>query len=348
MSESIETLLKKLYKLQEDKQDNLRDDIISIKDSIDQTNKLLSNLIEVSGTGSTVAATKKYVPFQTGTVSIPNATPKPANPDGYPTRINVYQINDSRPVPHMTLINDGAGNLFFIIAYADNVFSVEESELRPNDQRELFNVYEVRLRTDQPLTTFRLIEGIERTGSFAPGTKANVENRPTTAPNETVLTFAALFEQSTPTITITSPTVNTLPTLNSINPALQNPLPPGHTAAFVDNVTGTPMPFTISEGFIVEAFSMFDNMSTDHTLRNWIELLPGTGIFTLLTVHTIAPRGQPINLQLNLSGQFSTQVIDPSGAPAGGRQYLFTVTNDDPFSNMIGSIGALAILRRLS
>ncbi len=109
------------------------------------------------------------------------------------------------------------------------------------------------------------------------------------------------------------------------------------------------MPFTIPEGFIAEGFSAFDNMNTDHTLRNWIELLPDIfpNNFTLANANPISSRGPIFNLQLNLEAQFSTQAVDPLGAPAGGRKSLFTVTNDDPFDNMIGTVSIVVLLERL-
>ena len=85
-------------------------------------------------------------------------------------------------------------------------------------------------------------------------------------------------------------------------------------------------------------------MSTDYTVRFYIELVPGT--FTLFTTLPSSTRGTPLNLILNVN-QFTTQGLDPNGAPTGGRQVLTTITNDDPFNNMIGDFNISTILRRL-
>ncbi len=342
-------ILNKIQKLQD--QDKVRqEEYVLLREDLSQTNSLLSDLVKVSATGSTVAATKKIIPFQisqpVGKLVIPPSknTPPP-NPDDYPTQINVYAQNDNRPIQHMTLINDGPGELFFVVGYSETGINTQESKLNVNDQRELFNVYQVRLRSTLPTSTFRLIEGIFRTGSFAPATKANVEIRPTIQSNEKLKTLWATFDITTP-ITITSPTTQTFTNILNIAPGFQAPLPPGATATFVDSETGFPMPSLIPEGWIAEGFSVLANTSTDFTFRNILEVVPGT--FTLVSTHSASNRGPIFNLVLNLAGQFSTEELDLDGAPTGGRKYLFTVTNDDPFDNMIGTIAFVIVLRRIT
>lgn len=345
-------LLNKLVKLQEDREKKDQDQSYLLLDSINQLNKLIEQLIYVGTTGSTVAATKKYIPFQTGTTTIPIVQKtQPTNPDDYASIVNVYAQNDSKPIQHMTLINDGPGNIFFIVAHSKNDVSTQEGLIRVNDQRELFNVYEVRLRTDLPLTSFRLIEGIFRTGSFAPATKASVEIRLTPQANEKVKFFDALFDINVPTITINSPATNTIAANYGIS-SFMPPLPPGHTAALVDLETGLPMPFLIPTGFILEGFDFTGNFSTDYTLRVYLEPIPDTkAIFgqTILSLRSTIPitsRGLGLNLTSNVNS-YSTQGIDPNGAPAPGRLTLDTITNDDPFNNMIGNIFFRAVIRKL-
>jgi hypothetical protein len=334
-------LMDKIVKLQQDQTNLLQEELSLLRTQLAQTNELLSQLINVSISGSTIAAGKKVVPFQTGSVPVGQLNDKPANPDDYPTAIDVYAIN-SRMIPHMTLVNDGPGGLFFIAAYAKNEFSMAEGHLNVNDQRELFNVYEVRLRADLPLTTFRLIEGIFRTGSFAPQTRANVENRPTLQANESIIDLSIVLDNITdPTINITSPTTQTL----TADFTLSNPpLPPGATCTFFNASDLSPMPFNIPEGFIAEIYAVQSGFSTDHSFRSYVQIFPG--LYTQFTVYPCTPGGLPFNNQNNLS-LLNTLALDTHGAPPGGRNVLVTITNDDPSKNMTGTVDLFMILKRM-
>ncbi len=336
--------LDKILKLQQDQDIFRKEDFALLRENLGQMNIFLDQLIKINESGSTVSATKKSIVFQTGSQEVGQLNTPPSNPENYPTIINIYSQNDSRPIPHMTLINDGPGQLFFIVAHSKTDISSKEFTVNVNDQRELFNVYEIRCRANLPLTTFRLIEGIFRTGSFSPTAKANVEIRPTLQPNEMRVELDATFDNAVATIDITLPAAQTL-VPNYILSTFMPPLPPGQTATLVDLATGLSMPYTVPEGFIVEFFSIFGNLSTDYTVRSYIELIPGE--FTLFTVLPSSIRGTPFNLILNVN-QFNTQGIDPLGAPVGGRRVLTTITNDDPFNNMIGDYNISTILRRLS
>ncbi len=335
--------IEKILKMQQDQEKATREEYQILRTHLAQMNVLINELIKVSGSGSTIAATKKIIPFQTGSQDVGQLLIPPTNPDDYPTRIDVYKINDNRTVPHMTLINDGPGDIFFISAFSNNQFNTREEHLNVNDQRELFNVYELRLRSTLPTTTIRLIEGIFRTGSSSPQTKINVEIRPTVQTNQILVEFDALFDNQTG-ITINSPIVENFAT-NFLNPGSQPPLPPGQTATLVDRATGLPMPFTVPEGFIIELFGTIDNMSTDFTSRSYFEFIPGE--FTLNNVLPASNRGSPINFVSNLSF-FTSQVADPLGAPQGGRRFIVTITNDDPFNNMIGEVDLVAVLSRIT
>jgi hypothetical protein len=341
-------LLHKLIKLQEDREKEEKDQASLLIDNINQLNKLMERLISVTESGSTVAATKKYVPFHTGSEEAGQLIYPPQNPDDYPTKIDVYSINNNRVVPHMTLVNDGPGEIFFINAYAKNTFNEKEGHLNVNDQRELFNVFEIRLRSSLPLTTFRLIEGIFRTGSSAPQTKINTTIAPTLQTNEILKPFQMIFDVSVPNFTIDVP-LGIPPIITDFAHSLvHDPLPPGQTATYIDPTTGMAMPTLIPEGFIGEAFALFTNFNTDFTARVYIENPTGSGLFPPNAVFPCSNRGLHINQSQNLSF-FSTQVFDPIlGAPAPGRKILITITNDDPFNNMIGSSTFLIIFRRLS
>src|SRR3990167_3897714 len=287
--------------MQQDQEGARQQEFELLRMHLAQMNILLDQLIKVGESGSTVAATKKTIPFQTGSQSVGQLNQQPANPDLYPTSIDVYSINNSRIIPKMT---------------------------------------------------FRLIEGIIRTGSFAPQTKANVEIRPTLQANEEQLLFDAIFDNAVPTITITSPTVQTLPAIYG-RPGFHPPLPPGATATFTDVATGAPMPYLIRTGHIAESFAWFGNTSTDCTIRVWAEPVPnsasifGSTTFVLFSVLPFSNRGTPFNFVPNINF-YSTQFFDPNGAPPPGRFVLFTITNDDPFNNMIGDPFIVAILRQLS
>ena len=340
---ALQKYMDKMTKMQQDQEKARQQEYQLLQMHLAQMNVLLDELIKVSGSGSTVASTKKIVPFQTGSQDVGQLNIPPTNPDSYPTRVDVYSINSNKTIPHMTLVNDGPGEIFFISAYSKDVFNTREEHLNVNDQRELFNVYEIRLRSTLPTTTFRLIEGIFRTGSTAPQTKINVEVRPTLQTNELRVEFDATFDNVVGAITINSPTPDIL-IPNYFLPSFQMPLAPGATATLVNLAMASQMPFTIPEGFIIEFFSIFANLSTDNTVRFYIELIPGE--FTLFTVLPASNRGVTFNLVLNVS-QFSTQGIDPVGAPAGGRRVLVTITNDDPFNDMIGDYNISAILRKI-
>ncbi len=353
-NKDISTLLSKIYKLQE-RQEKLQKDqevirqqeLEILKEHLAQMNVLLGQLVRVSESGSTVSAGKKIIPFQTGSQIVGQLNQQPTNPDLYPTSVDVYSINDSRVIPHMTLVNDGPGEIFFISAYAKNQFNIQEGHLNVNDQRELFNVYEIRLRSTLPLTTFRLIEGIFRTGSTAPQTTINTQIRPTPQANQVLVDFTITFDNFG-SVTITSPTVQTFSLDQTpFGLASQPPLPPGATATLVANTTGLPMPFFVPEGFGIELFSVFANFSTDFTLRTYFEFFPGSGIFIENAAFPSSNRGIAFNQSANLS-PFSTQPFFPLGVPAPGINVLATITNDDPFNNMIGDIDLLTIMSRLS
>lgn len=342
-SNDIQKYLDKIVKMQQNQENIRQEEFRQLIDGLNQMTSLLSDMIRINATGSTVAATKKVIPFQTGSQLAGQLLTQPTNPDNYPTIINLYAQNDNRPIQHMTLINDGPGELFFVVGYSKTDVNTQEGKLNVNDQRELFNVYEVRLRSTLPLTTFRLIEGISRTGSFAPQTKANVEIRPTVQSNESIKQFDAIFESVAP-ITITQPTIQNFPAIG--NPQIiQTPIPPGRTATLRDTSNGSPMPFNIPAGFVLEIFAVDVNMTTDFTTRVYFRF-PTIPAYILNNVFPASSRGLPLNFILNLS-TFTTGVFFPLGAPPGGIDFLITITNDDPFNNLIGEVDVTTILRRV-
>lgn len=336
--------LDKILRLQQDKNKITEEEFSLLAKHLDRMSDILDKIILVTESGSTVAATKKTIVYQAGSLDAGQLNDQPSNPDGYPTIIDIYAINNSRPIPHMTLINDGPGKIFYIVSHSKTDISQKEFTLNVNDQRELFNVFEIRLRANLPLTTFRLIEGIFRTGSFAPTTKANVEIRPTLQTNEIRVEFDAIFDNAVAAINISLPAPQVI-TPDYLLPTYMAPLPPGQTATMVDLSTGLAMPYNVPQGYIIEYFSIFGNLSTDFTVRFYIQLIPGS--YTLFTVLPASPRGLPLNIILNVN-QFNTQGLDPEGASSGGRNVLVTITNDDPFNNMIGDFNIATILRRLS
>ncbi len=336
--------LDKILKLQQENDIVRREEFSILQQQLDRTNVILDQMVKITESGSTIAATKKIIPFQTGSQDALQLNTQPDNPDDYPTIVDIYAQNDSKSIQHMTLINDGPGQIFYIVAHSKTDISTREAVLNVNDQRELFNVFEIRLRSTLPLTTFRLIEGIFRTGGFSPTAKANVEIRPTLQPNEIRVEFDAVFDVAVPAINISLPAPNVL-VPNYFLPTYMPPLPPGQTATLVNLSTGLAMPFNIPEFFIIEFFSIFGNLSTDSTVRFYVELIPGQ--YTLYTALPGSARGLPFNLVLNVN-QFNTQGIDPLGAPLGGRNVLAIITNDDPANNMVGDFNLTTILRRMS
>jgi hypothetical protein len=340
--------LDKIVKMQQDQEIARQQEFELLRAHLAQMNVLLDELIKISGSGSTVAATKKLIPFQTGSQEVVQQLVAPNNPDDYITRIDVYKINDNRTVPHMTLINDGPGDIFFISAYSNNQFNSKEEHLNVNDQRELFNVYEIRLRASLPLTSVRLIEGIFRTGSTGTQTVINVVQKPNIQDNQILKQFVIRFDLNLP-ITISSPTVQNFAVNDTLGLTNQAPLPPGQTATLIDVTSNTPMPFTIPEGFLFETFSISCNMSTDFTIRSYLEVYsspitnPTNPIFSRVPNFPASARGAPINHILNLSFPFATT----SPALPGGQRVLITITNDDPFNDMIGVFTDVTILTRV-
>jgi len=339
--------LDKIVKLQQDQEKVRQEEYALLREHLGQMNILLSELVKVTSTGSTVAATKKIIPFHTGSQLVgqlvipPSIDTPPPNPDDYPTQINIYAQNDNKPIQHMTLIDDGPGEIFFVVGYSETDVNRKEGHLNVNDQRELFNVYQIRMRSTLPETKFRLIEGIFRTGSFAPNTAANVVITPTVQSNEKIKQFSRKLDIADPVISITPPQ-----TANFILPSFATPLPPGQTIQPVDTETGVPMPFIIPEGHIIEAFSLDVNFNTDFTIRFYVEIIPNR--YTLFEIFPSSNRGIPLNFTVNMAFPFSTEFqIDPTGAPPRGRGLLFTITNDDPFNNMVGGADFNTILRKL-
>lgn len=341
---------------------------------LDEVNEHLLELTDLLKNQETVP--KKSVPYNTGEISI--ATPlrtKPADPSGYTHIENVYAKNNNKPLGKGHLINEGTGRIFFIVYENAETFSDQEEVLNPGEHRVLYNIFEIRLRVDQPFTRFRFVENDVFSGSFAPLYKNFVENRIVLQPNEADMTIQILFDTDINPITVILPPAPVLvpapgpfPTFNAFF-IRQNPLGPGLTAAYIVtgifsrfystegldpallailNATPPPfmMPFTIPEGFAAEGFLLTHNFSTDFTVRNWLELVPGTGVYTLLQTFVNSRRGFGLNAEFNLNF-ISTQFIDPDGAPAPGRNFIVTVTNDDPVNSMSGWSSFEIILRKL-
>lgn len=319
---------------------------------------------------------KKSVPYNTGEISI--TTPlrtKPADPSGYTFTENVYAKNNNKPLEKGHLINEGTGRIFFIVYENSQTFSDQEEVLNPGEHRVLYNIFEIRLRVDQPFTRFRFVENDLFSGSLAPFYKNFVENRIVLQPNEANLTVQILFDTDINPITVIAPPAPILvpdpgpfPTFNAFF-IRQNPLGPGLTAAYIVtgifsrflstdgldpallailNTTPPPfmMPFTIPAGFAAEGFLFIHNFSTDFTLRDWVELVPGTGVYTVFQTVVNSKRGFGFNAEFNLN-VLSTQVVDSDGAPAPGRKFIFTVTNDDTVNSMSGWSAFEIILRKL-
>lgn len=345
--------LEKILKLQQDQDKSRQKEYEESLEELKNITGLLTQLNSFIGTNINIAKTKRSIAYHSGAVEVQTALlNKPSNPDNYTVIVDIYAQNSSRPIQQMTLINDGPGDLYFIVSQSKDVFSQNEGLLHPNDIRMLFNVYEVRLRVTQPLTVFRLLEGEMRTGSFSPTSKANVEIRLSIQTNEKIKFFDALFDINVPDITIKLPAVQTLFANYGIV-SYMPPLPPGQTATLVDTESGLSMPYLIPTGYILEAFDFTGNLSTDSTIRVYLEPIVnskaifGQTIFSLRSTLTLANRGPTINLVSNLNA-YSTVGIDPTGAPAPGRYTLFTITNDDPFYNTIGNVFFRAVIRKLS
>lgn len=312
-------------------------------------NEILSRLLDYIENSTTYLGRKKSVPYGTSVVQIPIVQLQPPATDSdYAVIINVYAQNSMKPIAQMNLINEGPGNLFFKVVYANNVISANELELRPNEVRVLFNVYEIRMRTDLYLTGYRLVEEELRTGSLSPSVKNYIEIRPILTANEKLKIFSVVLDNKTPTLIIQRPPPVQILNVDFSLSSFQNPLPPGNTATLTDFETGLRMPYTVIGGSILEAFSVIANLNTDTSIRIFVEADPVTypGIYTLAYNFPISPRGVPFQLQLNIS-QISTAIFDPNGAPATGRSLILTLTNDDPFNSTVGDFSFTAILRRI-
>ncbi len=345
-NQDISKLLNKICKLQDNQQKSREEEFALLKEQLKQMNESLDQLTRLMGSNINIAATHRPVPFHHSVKFLTALKTRPSNPDDYPADgiVNVYALNNSRSIPYMSLVNDGPGDVYFITAQSKDLFNTQEIVLHPNDLRELYNVYEIRSRTTLPLTQFRLVEGIIRTGSNAPFTKSNVEIRPTFQLNEILKIFVLTFDNQVPTITITSPATQTLVADYSVARDLP-PLPPGETAALIDENTGYAMPYNIPEGCIFESNALFTNFTCDFTIRSYFEFIPGK--WTLVQTFPINSRGYALNPVFNLS-YFTSGFFDTDGSPPGGRNILITITNDDPCTHMIGFFEFDVIIRRLS
>lgn len=292
---------------------------------------------------------KKSIPYSSE-ITIQNSTTAPINENditGY-TLENVYNNNNNKIIERMTLICDGPGKIFYRVVDGKLKVNVSEETLNVGDQRTLFNVYEVRLRTDIPLTKYRLYEGEFRAGSFARAYKANTEIRPTLQANEKLKIFGLTFDDNINPIPITVPAVNPLLTNNAATVTFFSPLAPSATAAMVDTETGLATPYLVPTGYILETFALIGVANTDFTARVWFQIIPGVEVYTISDTVPLSLRGN-INSIVAFNLNFiSTELLDPSGAVSPGRKIVLTVTNDDNVNYMIGSLGIIAILRRLS
>lgn len=313
-------------------------------------NEILVRLLGFIENSTNFLGRKKSVPYGTGIVQIPVVQLEPpSNDNDYAVIINVYAQNGMRPIQQMNLVNEGPGNIFFKTVYANSVVSANEIELRPNEVRVIYNVHEIRLRTDLYLTGYRLVEEEIRTGSLSSSIKNYIEIRPILTANEKLKVFSVIMDNKTPTLIINQPVpIQTLPVDFSVS-TFQDPLPPGHTTTLVDFETGSRMPYTVIAGSILEAFSVMTNINTNASIRLFVEADPSNfpGLYTLGYNFPISPRGVPFQLQLNIS-QISTATFDPNGAPPAGRGIIVTLTNDDPFNHTLGSFNFTAILRRIT
>lgn len=293
---------------------------------------------------------KKSILFNTGHVEIqvPSTGPPDNTPDGYPAIVDVYAINNMKPIEEMTLMNHGPGDLFFITRNNLNFFSTTEEHLLLGEIRKLTNVYEVRLRTNVPLTSYHLLEGVQTAGPTPNPLKSFVENRISIQANEKQKRFSLSMDTAIPPIFPNPfgmlPIVPPVP-VTYLSPSYIAPIAAGVTQQAIDIETAIPMPFIVPQGFILEAFAVLWNFNVNSTVKAYFELLPGSGIYNFVFALPISARGAP-NLILNVN-PISTQVIDPFGAPVGGRGVLFTVTNDDVAVAMIGELDVLSILREL-
>ena len=282
------------------------------------------------------------VPFNSGSTTIQNATTQPIDDSLYPVQQNIFALNDNKPIDKMQIINDGSGNIFFKQSRRGGMaFSSQEERLNVGDKRDLFNVYGIVMRTDVPLTRYRLVEGELQVGSFAGSYKASVEVRPTLQPNESAKVFSITVDNSPALVPIVPPLAATY-----LGPSFHAPIAAGVTEQLVDIETFADMPYIVPEGYVLEAFSLLSNFTRDWTLRAYYELLPGTSIYNHAFILPVSGRGI-LQWLLNINA-ISTAVIDPNGAPAGGRGILFTVTNDDGANAMVGELDIIMILRNIS
>jgi len=320
----------------------------TLKSSLDDMNKTLVNILRINEGNSTNPSKKKTIPYNTESIPVGQLNTKPSNPDDYPTKINLYIVNN-KVIPHMTLINDGPGDVYFVAAYENNQISDSEGHLNVNDQRELFNVYEIRLRSDLPQTTFRLTEGVFRTGSFAPQTKANTEIRPTLQANEKIKEFGILMDKRIlPVPPDPFGKIPITPPLSVVysNVAFIDPIAAGVTYQLFDLETALPMPYIVPAGCVLESFVILWNFTVNSTLRIYFQPHPPLPIYNLNFTIPISARLLP-NLVLN-ANIISTRLVDPFGAPPTGRGVLLTVTNDDSSAVMVGELYILMILRQLN
>jgi hypothetical protein len=347
---SIRKSLDKILKLQQpDEGEELKTNKMMLN-YMSMQNEILSRLLDYIENSTTYLGRKKSVPYGTGIVQIPIVQLEPpANDNDYAVIINVYAQNNMKPISQMNLVNEGPGNIFFKAAYAYNVVSSEETELRPNEIRSLFNVYEIRMRTDLYLTGYRLLEEDIHTGSLSSSIKNYIEVRPVLTANEKLKIFSAVFDNQTPTLVIQQPSPTQTLAVDFSMASFQTPLIPGRSATLIDFETGVRMPYTVIYGSILEAFSVMSNLNTDASIRIFVETDPilTPGIYTLVYNFPISSRGVPFQLQLNIS-QISTAIFDPNGAPPPGRSLVVTITNDDPFNSTVGDFSFTAILRRIT
>ena len=323
---------------------------------LDEANEHLLEVKDILNDRIIPEKPKKSIPYNSGLVSIASVLrTQPPDPSGYTVTENVYANNNNKPIPQMYFINSGPGNIYYVVFENAEKFSNNEEMLSPGERRVLYNVFEIRMRTDMPLTRYRLVENEMSIGSFSNTFKNYVENRVVLQPNEFGCEFEVLFDTDINPVPGTA-----LPTDNSLF-IRQNPLAAGASAFFTNTiiyppsrvasspfsaiVLPAPMPFTIPTGWIAEGFAFCGLMSRNFSLRDWMDVVPGSGVYTLLQTWTFPARSSVI-----LTHNFnivSTQYLDETGAPSP-RNFIFTITNDDAANTMIGHFGIDVILRRLT
>ena len=88
----------KIVKLRQDQEKIRQDEFALLRQNLIQMNQILVAMTDISQSSGQTAYGKKPIPYQNGSQPVGQLNNPPSDPENYPTIVNIYSINNSRPI----------------------------------------------------------------------------------------------------------------------------------------------------------------------------------------------------------------------------------------------------------